>query len=258
MKIYVLVDNTASAFFQAEHGLSFLIEHDEHILFDTGHSDLFLHNAKRLNLDLSNVHSVVLSHGHWDHGNGLKYLSKKKLICHPDAFQHRFRKGSEENIGLDTPFKELKNKFEIVYTRSPYLVAENVIFLGEIPRQNHFEAKTTAFELENGTPDFVMDDSAIVIIHDGELIVLSGCAHAGICNIIEYAKAITGIVKIRAVMGGFHLKHKNEQTQETIRYLKEQDIKAVYPSHCTELPALSAFYESFGIQHVKAGMALQF
>jgi 7,8-dihydropterin-6-yl-methyl-4-(beta-D-ribofuranosyl)aminobenzene 5'-phosphate synthase len=89
MKITILVENTASLNFQAEHGLSYLIEDDCEVLFDTGHSDLFLKNAKKLNVDLRSIKVIVLSHGHWDHGNGLKYLNEKKLICHPNAFQKR-------------------------------------------------------------------------------------------------------------------------------------------------------------------------
>jgi 7,8-dihydropterin-6-yl-methyl-4-(beta-D-ribofuranosyl)aminobenzene 5'-phosphate synthase len=259
MKLTILTENTASARFKAEHGLSYLIEHDDiKLLFDTGHSEIFLHNAQSLGIDLSQVNTVVLSHGHWDHGDGLRYINEKKLICHPDVFQKRYRKGGDEHIGLDLSEKELKNKFDILYTRLPYEISENIIFLGEVPRINNFEGQSTTFVLEDKKDDFVIDDSGLVIKLDDEIIIISGCAHSGVCNMVEHAKSITGINKIRAVIGGFHLKHNNLQTQETIKYLKTQDIKEMYPSHCTELPALSAFYNEFKIKQLKSGMILNF
>lgn len=258
MKITILTENCASGKFLAEHGLSYYIEHDTQLLFDSGHSDVFLQNAKKLNIDIDQVATVVLSHGHWDHGDGLKFISDKKLICHPDVFQKRYRKGGKENIGLELSFNELKSKFDIVYTRLPYEITKDILFLGEIPRLNSFEAQTTTFELDDKKEDFVIDDSGLVIKLENEIIVISGCAHAGICNIIEYAKKISGINKIRAVIGGFHLKYNNQQTQETIKFIKTQDIKEIFPSHCTELPALSAFYNEFNIRQLKSGMILNF
>jgi 7,8-dihydropterin-6-yl-methyl-4-(beta-D-ribofuranosyl)aminobenzene 5'-phosphate synthase len=265
MKLSILTENTASEKFCAEHGLSYYIEHDIDILFDTGHTNVFLQNAKKLNIDIDKIETVVLSHGHWDHGDGLRYISNKKLICHPDVFQKRYRKKGDlpagrqgENIGLELNMNELKDKFDIISTKKPYPVSKNIIFLGEIPRLNSFEAQTTTFELEDKKDDFIIDDSGLVIKIADEIIVISGCAHSGICNMIEYAKKITGINKIRAVIGGFHLKENNHQTQETIKYLKSQDIQEMYPSHCTELPALSAFHKAFNIKQLKSGMILNF
>lgn len=258
MKLSVLTENTASAKFKAEHGLSYLIEHDTQILFDSGHSDIFLQNAKTLNVDINQIDTVVLSHGHWDHGNGLKYIKDKKLICHPGIFQKRYQKNGDENIGLDLSFDELKKKFEIITSTESYKVSENIIFLGEIPRLNTFESKTTTFALENKEDDFIIDDSGLVIKLNNEIVIVSGCAHSGICNMIEHAKLITGINKIRAVIGGFHLKYNNYQTQKTIEYIKTQYIEELYPSHCTELPALSAFQNEFNIKQLKSGMILNF
>ena len=258
MKLSILTENTASERFCAEHGLSYYIEHDVNILFDTGHSDVFLQNAKKLNIDINKVDTVVLSHGHWDHGDGLRYISDKKLICHPDVFQKRYRKGGKENIGLKLERSELNDNFDIISTRKSYPISKNIIFLGEIPRLNSFESKETTFALEDNIDDFIIDDSGLVIKLNDEIIIISGCAHSGICNMIDYAKKVTGIDKIRAVIGGFHLKYNNQQTKETIKYLKSQDIAEMYPSHCTELAALSAFYEEFNIKQLKSGMVLNF
>ena len=259
MRLSVLTENVASGYFRAEFGLSYLIEQDnETILFDTGHTDNFLQNVKRLNIDIDKVKTVILSHGHWDHGNGLKYIKNKKLICHPNVFMKRYRRTDNFYIGLDLSYKKLKKRFDIITSKEPYHISENVIFLGEIPRLNLFESQTTPFVDEDGNDDFIMDDSALAIIKNGELIVVTGCSHSGICNIIEYAKKVTGLNKIKVVMGGFHLALNNNQTKQTINYFKEQKVKYLLPSHCTKLPALTAFRNEFDINQVTAGMIFDF
>lgn len=259
MKLSVLTENVASGYFKAEFGLSYLIEHDdETILFDTGHSDNFLRNAKRLNIDIDKVEIVVLSHGHWDHGNGLKYIKDKKLICHPNVFIKRYHRNENFHIGLKLSYNELNNRFKIITSKEPYYISEKIIFLGEIPRLNSFESQTTPFVDEKGNDDFIPDDSALAVIDDDNLIVVSGCSHSGICNIVEYAKKVTGLDRIRVVMGGFHLALNNDQTKQTVNYFKNQKVKYLLPSHCTKLPALSAFYNEFKINQVTTGMVFNF
>ncbi len=259
MKLTVLTENTASGHFLAEFGLSYFIEHDGlNILFDTGHSDVFLKNAEKLQLDISKADIVVLSHGHWDHGNGLKYLSGKRLLSHPGAFIRRFHRNERINIGLELNYEELSEKYELIHSKEPYHISDNVVFLGEIPRVNHFEAQSTDFVDENNNDDFVMDDSALVMLIEQELVIVSGCAHSGICNITKYAMEVTGIKEILAVIGGFHLQANNIQTKETIRYFKEHKVTNVMPSHCTQLPALAAFYNEFGINQLATGKVLYF
>lgn len=260
MKLTVLTENCAGSGFLAEHGLSFLIEHEgEKVLFDTGHTDVYLKNAQKLGVDIQNeVKTVVLSHGHWDHGDGLQYIDNKTLITHPEAFKKRFRNKGNSNIGLKLTKIEMGNKFSLILKEEPYYISESIIFLGQIPRLNNFEAKKTSFEDEFGKPDFVLDDSAIAIIENNELIVVTGCSHSGICNIIEYVCKVTGIQNVKSVIGGFHLKHKDQQTLDTINYLKKKNIKNVYPSHCTQLPALVAFYDEFKTTQLKTGMVLNF
>ncbi len=259
MKLTVLTENTAGGRFLAEHGLSYLIEHeDKTILFDTGNTNVFLRNARQLGIDLQKVvDSIVLSHGHWDHGDGLRFIENKTLITHPSAFIKRYRKGGTLNIGLVLDQADIEKKFDLITSANPYKITDHIIFLGGIPRLNEFESKTTNFRIENGDDDFVTDDSALAIIQDNSLIVVSGCAHSGICNICEHAKKVTGISKISAVIGGFHLKLIDEQTRQTIAYFKKEQISRIIPSHCTELPALSAFYSEFKINQLKTGQVLK-
>ena len=259
MKLSVLTENTASQRFIAEHGLSYLIEHDgEKLLFDTGYSDVFLQNASKLNINIDDVEKVVLSHGHWDHSGGLRFINNKILICHPQAFIKRFRKDSSKPLENILSFGEIKNRFQLIMSSTPYRISDNIIFLGEIPRLNSFESQKTSYITEDGKDDFVRDDSALAIISNKELVIAAGCSHSGICNIIDYAKKVSGIKKVKAVIGGFHLKEDNEQVRYTIDYFTKENIPYIYPSHCTELPALAKFHTVFNTQQVKTGMIFNF
>ena len=260
MKITILTENVAGKGFTAEHGLSYLVDIDNtKILFDTGNSDIFLNNAELLGIDIENdVRSVVLSHGHWDHAGGLRFLRNKKLICHPGSFVKRFRKKDHTPVGVLNSYEQMMNQFEIQTSKTPLRITDNLFFLGQIPRINSFESQKTSFVLESGEDDFVDDDSALAAIVDNELVVVSGCSHSGICNICEVAKMVTGIPKIKTVIGGFHLKQNNIQTKNTIEYFKDTGVKNVLPSHCTEALALKIFLETFNSVQVKTGMVFEF
>lgn len=253
MKITVLNDNSPGKNCLSEYGLSLWIEADKRILFDTGYTDVFLQNASRLNIDVAQADTIVLSHGHWDHGNGLQNLEKGKLIAHPNVFMKRYNPRDKRYIGLNISQEEAAQKFELHLSQVPVQISPNITFLGEIPRLIDFESKSTYFEDENGQPDYVPDDSALAIKTHKGLVVISGCAHAGICNTIDYAVKVTGINKVHAVFGGFHLRSDNDQTRKTIEYFKQLNIEYIRPSHCTSLPALFRFYEAFGIHQVLTG-----
>lgn len=259
MRISVLTENHAGSITMAEHGLSYLIESDgKRILFDTGQSEMFMRNAEIMNISMRNIDIVVLSHGHFDHGNGLEYLEGGRLICHPGCFVRRFRSKDKLYIGLKNTKDELSVKLELITSSIPYKVSEKIFFMGEIPRLTDFESKTTSFVFEDGTPDYVSDDSAVAFILPEGLFVVTGCGHSGIVNTLEYSKSVTGVNNIFGIIGGFHLKETDLQLKETIKYLKTNRIKHIYPSHCTELPALSSFYDNFGIRQIKTGDILDF
>lgn len=253
MKLTVLNDNAPGKNCLAEFGLSFLIEADKKILFDTGSSDIFLQNAQRLNISLDDLDAVVLSHGHWDHGNGLAHVKPNALICHPAVFTKRFNRKDQRYIGLNLSLEEVKGRFDLHTTSSPYYISKQIVFLGEIPRLNDFEKTPEHFTDANGIPDHIPDDSALAVKTNKGLVVVSGCAHSGICNTIEYAMKITGETKVLAVIGGFHLKADNEQMHKTVDYFKNLGIPQIHPSHCTALPALARFYDAFKINQVLTG-----
>lgn len=237
VRIVVLNDNRCdSNNFESEHGISLFIECDgKRILFDSGQTDIFIKNARKLDIDLNKIDDIILSHGDYDHGNGLKYLSAKaKLICHPDFVLTRISKRTGNNNGLNQTRDELKQKFDLIETKEPFYISENIIFLGEIERKNDFEkGKNLPAYDENQNTYEHLDDSGLVIKTEEGLIVISGCAHSGICNTIEYAKKITGDNRILAAVGGFHLKDIDQQTLKTIEYMKNNSVKNIYLAHCT-------------------------
>lgn len=253
MKITVLVDNVAGRRCIGEHGLSFLVEDDKRLLFDVGPSDAILKNAVALKVPLHEIETIVLSHGHDDHTNGLKYFYGQDLIAHPEVLKERFRMKNKTPLGLTFSKEELEHQFNLKLTAEAVPVSKNIWFLGEIPRENNFEAQDSVFLNSDGSLDFIPDDSGLAVITPKGLVVISGCAHSGICNMVAYAKKVTGVEKVYAVIGGFHLTKNNEQTQKTIAFLKSEGVKKVMPSHCTSFEALVQFHLHFSCSQLKAG-----
>lgn len=236
MKITVLNDNRChNPLLNNEHGLSLYIEYeDKKMLLDTGASDIFKRNAEKLHINVNDVDVIFLSHGHYDHGNGLEYIdSHPSLIMHPHACDYRQSKRTKTYGGLSLNHEELMNRFDLIETKEPYEYIKNVYFLGEIKRNNNFEALKFPVITKNGLDDEVLDDSGIVIQTNQGIVVISGCAHSGICNTVEYAKEVTNDHRVLAVMGGFHLKDNDEVTLKTITYMMDNDIQHIYLAHCT-------------------------
>lgn len=257
LKITVLNDNIAGRWCRAEHGLSFRIEADRTVLFDTSSSDLIAYNAKILNIDLQQIDTIVLSHGHDDHTGGLSIFEGQQLICHPDTFLKRTRKSNGTELGIKWSEDEIRSKFDLVLSRDPIQLSEQIYFLGEIPRLTEFESKQTAFQKADGTDDFVMDDSGLAIVTSKGLVVISGCAHSGICNMTAHAMKMTGIDKVHLVIGGFHLQNDDATTQLTIDWMESMQVEQVIPSHCTSFSAQAAISKSFSFIPVKSGNTIE-
>jgi 7,8-dihydropterin-6-yl-methyl-4-(beta-D-ribofuranosyl)aminobenzene 5'-phosphate synthase len=240
----------------AEHGFSAVVtvtkgEAARSMLFDFGFSAQGAAiNADALSVDLSTIETTALSHGHLDHVGGMKELMKRvgkkglELIVHPEAFRNpRYLKISEELKVIFPPFtKETAEEagLKIVTTKDPYkLLDGDILFLGEIPRKTDFEkGDPRLFYQEDGVEkqeDFV-DDTALVANLKGKgLVVLSGCAHSGIVNTVHYAREVSGVKDIHAVMGGFHLSGPSlaPVIPPTVKGLKEINPAYIIPTHCT-------------------------
>lgn len=239
----------------AEHGFSMLIRIIREgkvgeILFDTGLSpEGVVSNADRMGINLRNVEAVVLSHGHYDHFGGLlsvvKAVGRKDLpvFVHKDMFKKRGILNSDGTLRRNPEFPSERQiepaKFS--ETEKPYLLADGTLLVsGEIPRETSFEKGFMQQRvLVNGVwqPDpWVWDDRAIAVKVKGKgLVVLSGCAHAGIINTVLYLKRITGVERVYGILGGFHLSGRDceSRIESTVEALKEMDLELVAPMHCT-------------------------
>jgi 7,8-dihydropterin-6-yl-methyl-4-(beta-D-ribofuranosyl)aminobenzene 5'-phosphate synthase len=250
----------------AEHGFSMFVRvfngaHSHSILFDTGgSSDGIITNAQRMGLDLNEVECIVLSHGHYDHFGGLlatmKVIDKSNLpiIVHEDMFKTRGVANPDGTVRKhpDFPPGDQVKPSKYIETKQSYLLADNTILVtGEIPRRTDFEKGFPQHRvLVNGQwqPDpWIWDDRAIVInVRQKGLVVLSGCAHAGIINTTLCAKQITGVANIYAIIGGFHLAGKEceSRIRRTVEQLKLMEAKLLAPSHCTGWRGIYAVAEA--------------
>lgn len=278
MKLTVLTDDNIYNHkgLLAEHGLCFYIETDgKKILFDTGYSDIFIKNAKKLGLNLLDLDYIVLSHGHYDHTWGLTHyleyytnaLNKKikakktTIITHPNTFFKRFEEGAIE-VGCPISKEELSKHFNVKTTKEPFKLTKKLFFLGEIPRENDFEAIKPMEKLFiNGEyqDDYVTEDSALAYKSDEHLSIMTGCSHSGICNIIEYAKKISKLEYINHIIGGFHLiNSSNKKMDKILEYFSTQNINELNACHCTGLKARIKLASKLNLKETGVGTELIF
>ncbi len=263
-RITVLCENTVHGMgFLGENGFSAFIETPgQNILFDTGRGFAITHNSLQLKKDLGYVSKVVLSHGHLDHVGGLlAFLGIKgacPIVAHPDIFNERFRLipagGAEEkplSIGMPWPRSYLTTRgAQFEWRRDFTEVAPNVFVTGEVPRKTLFELGSPKLVVSRDggfTQDPFLDDFSVVLKTTRGLVVVLGCAHAGIVNILNHAVDRTGENRIYAVLGGTHLGLSPEpQFDPTIRALKEFDIRMLAVSHCTGQAPIARLVSEFG------------
>ncbi len=267
IQITVLMENSknsANPELQSKHGLSFFItatiDDDKKvtIMMDTGPSpEALLHNAKVLGIHLEDVDVVVLSHGHYDHTGGLMAALKQMnrqvtVVGHPMLFDPKLKIMPHlRHIGA--PFRqcdiEAAGGVPILST-SPVKVSEGIVATGEVPRKTNFESVKGFWTISDKkfAEDIMIDDQSLVIDVEGKgLIVVSGCAHSGIINTINYAKKITGNNRVYWALGGFHLMGAdNKRIEETVNELKKLDLELVGPCHCTGKKAIKKMKEELG------------
>ncbi len=244
----------------AEHGLSLLIEVDGHAsIMDFGLSDVALfYNVEAWGLDLSGIKEGVLSHGHFDHWGSLERFAERskdfKLFVHEKAaLKNRFFQfPTGERVYFPEPPLDRVNAIPVKEPRK--ILGGKLLVSGTIPRVTDFEKGLPgAFYEEGGEvkKDPIEDDMAVYAVIKGEgLVVISGCAHAGIVNTIKYGMELTG-ERLYGVLGGFHLTGPGmeEVVPRTIEELKRLSPKLILPMHCTgwlsQVKLMEAFPEAF-------------
>jgi 7,8-dihydropterin-6-yl-methyl-4-(beta-D-ribofuranosyl)aminobenzene 5'-phosphate synthase len=252
----------------AEHGLAQLVtvfagQAKHSILFDTGYTrGGVLHNLEQLGMDLEGIEAIVLSHGHMDHTGSLYPILDRlsrpiPVVVHPEAFHTPRYFGLNDGRKLLFPHTLrrddlAKSGAEIFESEKPLLLGEQTILVtGEVERTTPFERGLPNATLNRDgkeEKDLIRDDQALVIyLREKGLVVVSGCAHAGIVNTVVYAKTLTGIEKVHAVIGGFHLSGTAFEPilEKTVEAFREMTPEMIVPMHCTGWKAIRRFAEAF-------------
>jgi 7,8-dihydropterin-6-yl-methyl-4-(beta-D-ribofuranosyl)aminobenzene 5'-phosphate synthase len=264
----------------AEHGFSAMIslrrENREHrLLFDTGMSpDGLVENMRRLGQSPKGLEAVVLSHGHADHTTGMDGLMRSlgranmPVYLHPDAWnKRRLLLPGREPFELPTPSKSAIEGagFEVIEEQQPsFLFGRSLLITGEVDRTTEFEKGMPIQQAwRNGEwePDpLVLDDQAAISnVRDKGLVVITGCGHAGIVNILRYARRLTGVNGVYAVIGGFHLGGPFEAIIPNVcDALAELDPQVIVPAHCTGWKAIHALAARFPNAFIQNSVGTRF
>lgn len=260
-KRYYVVPGTS---FHAEHGLSY---HIETVVNGKSHSFMFDYgldfygvskNMDLLDIDLKGLEAFGLSHGHWDHwGNMVAILKHQReklqkeipLYVGEEAFVHRFAKRPDRLTDLDQLRKEEIERLglvKIVEIKDPTPIVPGAYLTGNIERITDYEKGSPAMLIKRGDklePDFFVGEQGLVFNVKGKgLVVVTSCAHAGVVNTTKHAQKMTGIEKVHAVLGGFHLTGaKPEVIQKTVADIKAIAPEHIIPMHCTGFETVTVF-----------------
>jgi len=265
----------------AEHGFSAMISvnprgREHRVLFDTGMSpDGLVDNMRRLGHSPKDLEAIVLSHGHLDHTTGMDGLMRTlgranlPVFLHPEAWsRRRLVLPGREPFELPTPSKSaIKGAgFEIIEEKQPsFLFDGSLLITGEVDRTTGFEKGFPIHQAKrNGDwqPDpLILDDQAAVLNVRGKgLVILTGCGHAGIVNILRYARRLTGVDRIYAVVGGFHLNGPLFEPiiPQVCDALAELDPEVIVPAHCTGWKAVHALAARFPNAFIQNSVGTRF
>ena len=266
---------------RAEHGFAAVVKvtgdgTSESLLFDAGLSrDGLMHNLDVLEIKPNEMHAIALSHGHADHTNGLGGMLRRlggrrmPLLLHPDALLERkvvLPDGHEMKLPPPDPRVLLHEGVELVKERGPsYLVGNLVMITGQIHRTTEFE---TGFPIhyahvgKEWKPDpYIHDDQALVVnLRNKGLVVLTGCGHAGVINTVRQARALSGVDRVHAIIGGFHLSGALFEPiiGPTVSAMHEISPDLIVPAHCTGWRATHLIAREFPEAFVQNSVGTRF
>lgn len=274
LRITLLVDHSsARPDLETEHGLSFLLEADEEVLlFDAGASEAAFRNAERLSTPWRRISRIILSHGHRDHTGGmapfLQALPEAQVYLHPRTMAPKY------SLHPDRPVRNLSMPQEVHsllqarmdrlhWSTAPMRLGKGIGLTGPILRRHPEETYSGPFYLdpEGREPDPLEDDQALWVATQQGIVLLLGCAHAGVANTLDHLQALTGKTSTLAVVGGFHLAAAPEsRIQSTLRALQKAHVKRVAPVHCTGPAATTMLQGAYGDagQPLRARDSLEF
>lgn len=273
--ITILADNCVSrSGLIGEHGFSALIEKgEEKFLFDTGPGASLPHNTKKLEKDLRHLDKIIISHGHYDHTGGLKWAiqrsgEKTEVVAHPKIFaKHMVRNPGEAPKYWGCPFtreelEELGAQFNMVDRTSE--ISPGMWFITGIdlmPKEVPVDARLVILQEARYVLDPIEDDASLLIDCEGSAVLVLGCAHSGILNILDHVENKMGIKKLQAVVGGTHLKFFDAiDLPRVIERLESLSIDLIGVSHCTGQRAAAELAAHFGDRFISAstGMVFEF
>ncbi len=252
-KITTLVENCVyGRKLQAEHGLSLYIETPENrLLFDTGASDLFIRNARLLNIDLQKVDYLVLSHGHSDHTGGLRHFlelnAEATVVCKREVFFPKFKDERENGMKYTRSLDLSRFRFidELTELVPGVFLFPSVDIIDR--KDTHFERFWIQKEDDSKIPDTFSDELAMVLVEPEGLSVLSACSHRGITNILRTVRTAFPEFPCNLLLGGFHIHNAEESKYQVIAdYLHEYLPQKIGVCHCTGVDKYAFFYKDFG------------
>jgi len=263
IRITILCENTVGTTLPVlgEHGFAVFIEMKRgNYLFDTGQGFSIVHNAQCLTKDLTSIKKIFISHGHYDHTGGLLNvlrLKKEVKVCaHPAIFSRRYAlvkingKETKKSIGIKYKKEYLeKQGAQFIFDRHLHEVDKDIFLTGEVPRTTDFEKGDARLLIENNgklIPDQILDDQSLILKTKEGLIIILGCSHAGLINILKHILNNLKKEKLHTIIGGTHLGFlREDQLYSTISHLKRYDFRKIGVSHCTGLKAAATLFYEF-------------
>ena len=236
MKLTILSENNAIPPFDAEHGLSMLLEYgDKKLLFDTGAGSVLPGNSEKMNIDLSSVDGVILSHGHRDHTGGLVHVPPATVWHSPGItdphYSHHPGK-PVRTLTMPENCMEHLGKCQCCTVHNFTEIMPGIFLTGPIPRISGEDCGGPFYTDQQGTvKDFISNEQALLL---QEGVLIQGCCHAGIINTLEYCRKIHPEIRVHTIIGGLHLLLASEERlKQTAEYLKRSGIETLYLLHCT-------------------------